>query len=101
MIQGKAQIEEATGGSLGGAALAHWEVREKGPWGQDQGASLVRAAATPCSPGCKSRGDPWGLGDTSLWGKKGVDVLPGGKASCILYTFVGICEEHYVQCTVC
>ena len=47
MIQGKAQIGEATGGSLGGAALAHWEVREKGPWGQDQGASLVRAAAAP------------------------------------------------------
>ena len=51
-------IEEATGESSGAAALAHWEVREKGPWRKVLGVSPGQAATAHCSPGCKSCGAP-------------------------------------------
>ena len=45
--------------------LGNGKVRHKeGPWRQDQGVSLGRAAAAHGSPGCESPGDLWREGET-------------------------------------
>lgn len=66
-------MEEATGEGLGGAAVAPWEVREKGAlptgstgWGGGVGPG--EAATTHCSPTCKFHRGLWSLGDPLLWG---------------------------------
>ena len=51
------------------AALAHWEVREKGPGGQVQGVSLGEATTTCFCPDCKSW-VPYSLEDVCLLGEK-------------------------------
>lgn len=72
--------------SAGGAALAHWAVREKGPWRQVQGVSSGQAAPAHCSPGCEFFGDPSSLEQACLWGKNGIGLLPGGRAPALTYS---------------
>ena len=63
---------------------------KKGPWRKVQGVSLGRATTACCSPGCRSREDPYNLGekikDVHLREKKGKGILQGEPV-------LGLCLE--------